>query len=103
MVMHYVNTGCKIFDSLYHFGIFDRGMLAGFAAGMPEDWNMEDAVSENRSGDGCKAISLWQPALPRFLLDKVDLSLKQSFSSGRFNILLGVYLKRAGGATAGFP
>jgi hypothetical protein len=93
MIVHYVNTGCKMFDSRYHFGIFDPGMLAG----MPKDWDIE--VPENGSGEECKVINLWQPALPGSLLDKVDWSLKHSFSSGRFNILLDVYLDRAGEAT----
>ena len=84
-IMHWVNTSCLTYDSRYHSGIFDRGML--------------EREPEDVRGEGRKEISLWQPALPGILLDAVDRSIEPSFSSGRFNILLDVYLDRAGEAT----
>jgi hypothetical protein len=82
-VVHYLNTGCKILDLRYHDGVFDWGMLDG----MPADWG-------DGSGEGGKALSLWQSALPGFLLDKVDRSIKHS--SGGLNLFIHVNLDRRG-------
>ena len=82
-VAHYLNTACMIFDKRRHFGVFDRGMLEG----RPKDW-------EDGSGEECKALSLWQSALPGFLLDMVDRSIKHSVRE--FNLFIHVNLDRIG-------
>ena len=80
LVCHFLNVGSKTFSTRHHVGIFDRGMV--------------DEKQEGGEGseEGAKVVSSWQPALPRFLLDKVDRSKKHGW--GQFNLFVHVNLDR---------